>query len=114
MKHGTLTGYKYHRCRCDPCRQALRDYHRLIRGKGHHRDVPPLYWPIQALFEAADLDYGRYTELSIRTGIPARTLHRSTDRGLTDNTADRAACGIGLHPYTIWPEWFDPYLEGAA
>jgi hypothetical protein len=75
---------------------------------------PPIYWPIQPLFEAADLDYGRFTELSIRTGIPARTLHRSSDRGLTDNTADRAAIGLGLHPYTIWPQWFDPYLEGAA
>jgi lambda repressor-like predicted transcriptional regulator len=73
---------------------------------------PRIYWPIQDLFEAAGTD--QFTELSIRTGVPARTLHRSSDRGLTDNTADRAAIGLGLHPYTIWPQWFDPYLEGAA
>jgi hypothetical protein len=112
MKHGTTTGYKYHGCRCDLCRKALYDYHRLIRGRQEHRDGPPLYWPIQPLFEAAGTD--QFVELSIRTRIPARTLHRASERGLTDNTADRAACGLGLHPITIWPHWIDPYLEGAA
>jgi hypothetical protein len=112
MKHGTTTGYKYHGCRCDLCRKALYDYHRLIRGRQDHRDGPPLYWPIQPLFEAAGTD--QFVELAYLTGIPARTLHRASERGLTDNTADRAACGLGLHPITIWPHWIDPYLEGAA
>jgi hypothetical protein len=112
MKHGTTTGYKYHGCRCDLCRKALYDYHRLIRGRQDHRDGPPLYWPIQPLFEAAGTD--QFVELAYLTGIPARTLHRASERGLTDNTADRAACGLGLHPIIIWPHWIDPYLEGAA
>jgi hypothetical protein len=112
MKHGTTTGYKYHGCRCDLCRKALYDYHRLIRGRQDDRQGPPLYWPIQPLFEAAGTD--QFVELAYLTGIPARTLHRASERGLTDNTADRAACGLGLHPITIWPHWIDPYLEGAA
>jgi hypothetical protein len=112
MNHGTITGYKYHRCRCEPCRQANRQYARKLKGREYDRQGPPLYWPIQPLFEAAGTD--KFGELSIRTRIPARTLHRSFERGLTDNTADRAAIGLGLHPITIWPQWFDPYLEGAA
>lgn len=31
-RHGTETGYTYHRCRCDPCREAHRCYHRNRRG----------------------------------------------------------------------------------
>jgi len=112
MKHGTLNGYKYHRCRCDLCKKANRDYLRQLRGRQDERDGPPLYWPIQPLFEAAGPN--QFGELSILTGITKRTLHRSFERGLTDNTADRAAIGLGLHPITIWPHWIDPYLEGAA
>ena len=112
MKHGTTTGYKYHGCRCDLCKKALRDYHRLVRGREDHRDGPSLYWPIQPLFEAAGTD--QFVELAYLTGISARTLHRSFQRGLTDNTADRAAIGLGLHPIIIWPHWIDPYLKGAA
>jgi len=112
MKHGTLNGYKYHRCRCDLCKKANRDYLRQLRGRQDERDGPPLYWPIQPLFEAAGTN--QFGELSIRTRISTRTLHRSFERGLTDNTADRAAIGLGLHPITIWPHWIDPYLEGAA
>jgi hypothetical protein len=112
MKHGTLNGYKYHRCRCDLCKKANRDYLRQLRGRQDERDGPPLYWPIQPLFEAAGTN--QFGELSIRTRISKRTLHRSFERGLTDNTADRAAIGLGLHPITIWPHWIDPYLEGAA
>jgi hypothetical protein len=112
MKHGTLNGYKHHRCRCEPCRQANRQYARKLKGREYDREGPTLYWPIQPLFEAAGTN--QFGELSIRTRISTRTLHRSFERGLTDNTADRAAIGLGLHPITIWPHWIDPYLEGAA
>jgi hypothetical protein len=112
MKHGTTTGYKYHRCRCDLCKKANREWYLKYKGRQDERQGPTLYWPLQSLFEAAKTT--EYLKLSVLTGIPARTLHRSTERGLTDNTADRAACGLGLHPITIWPHWIDPYLEGAA
>jgi hypothetical protein len=29
--HGTLSGYNYHRCRCDLCREAKREYDRAYR-----------------------------------------------------------------------------------
>lgn len=31
VKHGTASGYGYHRCRCDECRQAHRERHRKYR-----------------------------------------------------------------------------------
>jgi hypothetical protein len=33
MKHGTLTGYTTHACRCEECRAAMRAYH-VRRGAG--------------------------------------------------------------------------------
>jgi hypothetical protein len=112
MKHGTTTGYKHHRCRCDLCKKANREWFLKSKGREDERQGPSLYWPIQPLFQAAGTD--QFVELAYLTGIPARTLHRSFERGLTDNTADRAAIGLGLHPIIIWPHWIDPYLEGAA
>jgi len=112
MKHGTLNGYKHHRCRCDLCKKANHDYYLKSKGRENERQVPTLYWPIQPLFRAADTN--QFLELAYLTGVSVRTLHRSFDRGLTDDTADRAAIAIGLHPITIWPNWIDPYLKGAA
>ncbi len=112
MKHGTRTCYSYHRCRCEPCRQANRAADKHHSENQHIQQPGTLYWPIQPLFQAAGTT--EFVELAYLTGIPARTLHRSFERGLTDNTADRAAIGLGLHPIIIWPHWIDPYLEGAA
>ena len=112
MKHGTLNGYKYHRCRCEPCRQANRQYLRQLRNRQDERDGPPLYWPLEPLFEAAGTD--QIGELAVRTRVHVRTLHRAAHRGLTDPMADRAATRLGLHPSMIWPDWIGPYLEGAA
>lgn len=33
IKHGTLSGYKHHKCRCGPCALANRDRVRLQRAK---------------------------------------------------------------------------------
>ena len=44
--HGTLTAYTDHRCRCDPCRAAMRAYYREYRARkreasqAHRRVVP--------------------------------------------------------------------------
>lgn len=32
-KHGTIAGYNNHRCRCEPCTAAIRDYHRRRRSE---------------------------------------------------------------------------------
>ena len=112
MKHGTTTGYKYHGCRCDLCKKANREWY--LRSKGREGEVAThlFRWPLQPLFEAAGTS--EYTELAYLTGFRTRTIHRWAAAGISDNNADRAAIALGLHPYTIWPEWFDRYLEGAA
>jgi len=33
MKHGTLSAYTNHRCRCRPCRDANRDHYRKKRAQ---------------------------------------------------------------------------------
>lgn len=40
MKHGTLSGYRYHGCRCDGCKAAIRDYMRFYRGSVTRTAVP--------------------------------------------------------------------------
>ena len=33
IKHGSTTSYQYHKCRCDLCKEAQRDYMRSYRKK---------------------------------------------------------------------------------
>lgn len=51
LRHGTRNGYTNHRCRCNPCREANRDYMRDMRrrqsdmaihrlGSGHSASQP--------------------------------------------------------------------------
>jgi len=111
-EHGTKQRYQSNGCRCDPCRNAYSDYKKAYWIS---RNGPPTHlfrWPLQPLFEAAGTS--EFLELAYLTGFAARTVHRWAEAGLSDQSADRAAIALGLHPYTIWPEWFDPYLEGAA
>lgn len=109
MNHGTRTGYTYHGCRCDLCREAKRQLDQDYRNRQHIQKPGSLYWPLEPLFHAAGTN--QYTELAVRTGMPARTLHRATIRGLTDRLADRAATRLGLHPAMIWHDWIDAYLQ---
>lgn len=53
-RHGTTTGYRAHRCRCDRCRSALADYmreyrHRTGRSKRYYDQ--PAYLTDQATAE---------------------------------------------------------------
>jgi hypothetical protein len=36
-KHGTANGYNNHRCRCEPCRAAWREYHRPYQRQADGR-----------------------------------------------------------------------------
>jgi lambda repressor-like predicted transcriptional regulator len=112
MKHGTRNCYVHHHCRCEPCKAAKTAYQREWRTRKGKPIAPLLYWPLEPLFEAAGTD--QIGELAVRTRVHVRTLHRAAHRGLTDPMADRAATRLGLHPSMIWPDWIDPYLEGAA
>ena len=110
-EHGTWRRYAYDLCRCEPCRRAYSDYKRNYR---QNKDAPTthlLRWPLQPLFQAAGTT--EYLELAVRTGFPARTIHRWKHNGIPDRNADRAAVALGLHPMTIWPNYCDE-LEPAA
>lgn len=45
--------------------------------------------------------------LAQRIGITHRQARRILHTGLTDRQADRFATRIGMHPASIWPEWWD-------
>ena len=110
--HGTTQRYQTDKCRCEPCRRAMSIYKRDYKIC---KDGPTTYhlrWPLEPLFRAAGTT--EYLELAVRTGFTARTIHRWKYNGISDTHADMAAIALGLHPITIWPNWFDPYLKGAA
>ena len=47
------------------------------------------------------------SQLSARTGICRRTLHRWAHDGIPPMSADRAAIALGLHPASVWPcDWW--------
>ena len=45
-------------------------------------------------------------ELARRTGFAVRTVQRWTTTGVPLYSADRLAIRLGVHPATIWPNWF--------
>ena len=110
--HGTNARYNQQRCRCEPCRQAASKYRKAWKESQGQTVNNTHHWPIQPLLDAAGTD--QFVELGYLTGFAARTVHRWKETGIPDRNADKAACALGLHPYNIWPNWFDPYLEGAA
>lgn len=78
------------------------------------KDEPTTYylrWPVEPLFRAAGTD--KFLELARLTGFHERTIHRWIHNGIPDATADQAACALGLHPLSIWPNYCDE-MEKAA
>jgi hypothetical protein len=46
------------------------------------------------------------SELARRTGFALRTIQRWTITGIPLYSADRLAIRLGVHPATIWANWF--------
>jgi lambda repressor-like predicted transcriptional regulator len=46
------------------------------------------------------------SELARRTGFALRTIQRWTTTGIPLYSADRLAIRLGVHPATIWTNWF--------
>ncbi len=71
---------------------------------GRKPDARP--YPVRPLLDAAGVascaEFGRLVGVD-----PARLQHNAA-RGLTDLLADRLAVAAGLHPGSVWPEWFAP------
>ena len=49
-----------------------------------------------------------HAALASLVGVSDRTLWRWQRSGLNDTQADRAAVALGLHPVSVWPNWFNP------
>lgn len=49
-------------------------------------------------------------------GVGHGTVRQWARRGMTWDTADKAACALGLHPASVWDDWFErvPDEEAAA
>lgn len=61
-------------------------------------------FPLAPLLEAAGTD--ALTTLAARCDVGRRQLNNWQRHGLGVDTADRAATAVGLHPSTIWPDWW--------
>jgi phage terminase Nu1 subunit (DNA packaging protein) len=46
------------------------------------------------------------SELARRTGYALRTIQRWSTDGIPLYSADRLAIRLGVHPSTIWTDWF--------
>ncbi|MEI7655647.1 MAG: hypothetical protein WCJ22_02595 [Actinomycetes bacterium] len=111
-EHGTWRRYAYEACRCEPCRRAYSEYKRNKRLGRLGPSTHLLRWPLQPLFDATDTT--EFLELAVRTGFPARTLHRWAHAGLRDVQADRVAVALGKHPSSTWVDWFEPLIQEQA
>lgn len=66
-------------------------------------------WPIQDLLRLVDPEADK--ALARRLGCSNVTLERWREVGLSDDMADKLAVRLGLHPGTVWPDWFDVALS---
>lgn len=86
----------------------------------------PIRYPLEPLAHALRIDLhrpGRPTDdnqadsglnaLAHHIGITHRQARRALHDGLSDRQADRFATRIGMHPASIWPQWWDN-AEGDA
>ncbi len=44
-------------------------------------------------------------------GLSGATVSKYTTMGMREAVADRVACGLGLHPATVWPDWLEDQIE---
>lgn len=65
MKHGTTTGYCYHKCRCEDCTRAQTNYMNKYRSTEHGRTRQKLNNEIYEIRKriAAELLKDKYPEL---------------------------------------------------
>lgn len=54
------------------------------------------------------------SERAVLLGVHVRTLFRWRVNGLKEAAADEAACGLGLHPFEVWPSWLVVYGVGGV
>ncbi len=69
------------------------------------RREPMRRLPVEPLLVAA----GGHDDRTVAEllGVHRRAVSRAREHGLTDRMADRWACRLGVHPGTVWPQWWD-------
>jgi hypothetical protein len=118
MKHGR---YRYEKtgCRCDVCRGAKAAANKLYqdtaREKRPLRKFSASNLPPRIQLNPTDFsrDYAERHECSPDAYFAL--LRRAHERGgFGQLGAERVAIAAGLHPSSIWPEWFGPIEEVAS
>lgn len=86
-QHGYVEYARSKGCTCDLCEEGFE------RMRMRRRSLPAA--PLVAQLASIRGQYGDSPQ--------ERAIHRGL---LSEYMADELACGIGLHPSAIWPEWF--------
>jgi len=61
--------------------------------------------PLERLARNGDAEMTTIT-LASALGVDRRTIHKWRRTGLSEWQADRAAITLGVHPGTVWAEWW--------
>lgn len=68
-------------------------------------------YPLQPLLDAAAISM---SELRDQFPMSGHTYRNARDVGLTEQQADRYACGVGLVAANVWPEMIDHGIEDVS
>ena len=67
----------------------------------------PSPYPFEPLIAAMGVSIREFRDMF---GLSGSTLQKFQLHGLTEDEADRFACGAGFHPQSIWPTWCEDGL----
>ena len=104
------------------CRLSITGALRPLPKHDPHGEARP--FPLQPAFDLATRDCddvvrkGERAEGTIlaaaeRFGVDRQLIYRWLDQGVGVYVADGIAIRLGLHPWFIWPDWFDRAPEEA-
>lgn len=97
-EHGTSM-YRYRKCRCKVCRDAINEQKKKYRPKVDNVNIK--------------LDAGTLYRVLEKDGrlwaVPHNTMHRWIKDGINIYSADAIAIKLGYHPTEIWG---DAFYEG--
>lgn len=82
----------------------------LLAALGRHVADPDYIWRVDSIGRRrtrSNPTEPSAAQLAAAAGVARRTIARWRAGGHLDvYDADRIACRIGLHPASVWPEWF--------
>lgn len=108
LRHGTVRCYERAKCRCDECTRASREYRADLKDRRRGGRAAQRRYPFGPLLRFLDKSQG---EIAVEIGVTRETVGRWKIGGVPEYSADSLAICLGLHPSTIWPDWFEIPLE---